>query len=139
MRAYGSVTSFSGRSDMLKAASVPHFLLYPGPSLKKQFNDLMYAAKQFSTRRNEIAHGIVQPYFQGGADGGYALIPSYFATKKRLVQQGETEADPLTFKIVYAYNSEGLLHWMTQFQNLSSEALRAYYALAEARAAGKAT
>src|SRR5205085_1743843 len=48
MRAYGSVTSFSSRHDMIKAASVPHFLLYPDTTLNSQVNDLLDAAKQFA-------------------------------------------------------------------------------------------
>jgi hypothetical protein len=61
-RAYGSVVSFSGRIEMIKAA-LEGFLFHVPESaehLKKPLTDMLREALQFSGRRNEIAHGVVQ-------------------------------------------------------------------------------
>ena len=137
MRAYGSVVAFRGRLSMVVAASEPHFLTFPYPSLQKRFDALILAAAGFSGRRNEIAHGIVQIYIRDAEHDGYAVIPSYFATNKRGVIPGATDLDPLQSSLKYAYTSAELAHWATHFMALSQNALDLFHSLSAARAAGK--
>ena len=56
-RAYGSVVSFGGRADLLKAASSVYFRNFPDKSLADQFDTLIKTARRASPQRNNIAHG----------------------------------------------------------------------------------
>jgi hypothetical protein len=92
IRAYGSVVAFKGRSDMIAAGLEAMFFMRPSGPMKTQLQADMAAvltrAGQFSTRRNEIAHGVVGEHpnsWQSGKDleMGYVLLPSAYATKKK--------------------------------------------------------
>ncbi|RYD86798.1 MAG: hypothetical protein EOP50_21820 [Sphingobacteriales bacterium] len=137
MRAYGSIVAFKGRSGMLQAAAEVFFNDFPSDSLQDRFNKLDKAAGRFSGRRNEIAHGIVQPYYaiNGEAHVGAALVPSYFATNKRLLESvdGDEYSSRLTLK--YAYTSVEITNFSEQFAKLAKEALELYKALSGHRAA----
>jgi hypothetical protein len=63
LRAYGVIGSFSTRIDMLKEAVFAFFFGKKKDDLCKSVIELLETARSFSARRNEIAHGIVQPYY----------------------------------------------------------------------------
>lgn len=88
MRAYGSVLTFRGRNDMVKAAAGVFFLLQPNEDLQKDLKRLLDLSIDYSPRRNEIAHGIVLAYsaFFVGKDEGYCLGPTAYATNKQELQ-----------------------------------------------------
>jgi hypothetical protein len=92
-RAYGSVLTFRGRSDMLKSAFeafINESMRYNPPSdlagvekLQSDFKDLHKLANHLSGRRNEIAHGYVREWIDGCGDSvGFALFPSTYSTNK---------------------------------------------------------
>jgi hypothetical protein len=135
MRAYGSIIAFSARCGMLKAAKEVFFLEYPNEQLESEFDQLEKDAGRFSGRRNEIAHGIVQPYFVDGAgDTGAALIPSYHATNKRKLGAQVDAEYPQTAILKYAYTSNEIAYFSGQFQELSKRALDLYRGLHSHRA-----
>ncbi len=70
---------------MVKEAAVAFFLANPDEQLAKDFSQCLTVMDAASRRRNDIAHGIVQPYVRPGTDviDGFALVPSYAATKHR--------------------------------------------------------
>jgi hypothetical protein len=78
IRAYGSVITFRGRAEMVRAAAEVHFSLFRNcnSALEKGFrafvNELTNHA---SARRNEIAHGVVRvtPIIKH-----YTVVPQYF-------------------------------------------------------------
>ncbi|MBR1142291.1 hypothetical protein [Bradyrhizobium sp. AUGA SZCCT0431] len=90
VRAYGSVSNFYGRADMLSAAAEAFFyeattgrIKIAGPDrevahTQPEFGDLMKHCRQFSARRNDIAHG---RYFNH-PDLGYFLRPALYNSKK---------------------------------------------------------
>ena len=129
MRAYGSVVAFAGRCGMIKAAAEVFFLDHPHAALEADFYTLEKNAGSFAARRNEIAHGIVQPYFVGGTDVGSALIPSYHATNKRKLGAQVDSDTPQTAVLKYAYTSKEIAYFSDQFQQLSKRALDLYRAL----------
>ncbi len=118
MRAYGAVAAFSTRKDMINEASAAYFFSNNSP-LQPAIASLLIEAKEFATRRNEIAHGIIQPYYTGGlAPSGYALGPSRFAVRKRkLSRHPELEIDLAVG--IYAYTSDLLLGFSRHFGVLS--------------------
>jgi hypothetical protein len=118
MRAYGAVAAFSTRKDMVNEASAAYFFSNNSP-LQPAIASLLIEAKEFATRRNEIAHGIIQPYYTGGlAPSGYALGPSRFAVRKRkLSRHPELEIDLAVG--IYAYTSDLLLGFSRHFGVLS--------------------
>ena len=80
-RAYYAVRPFEGRADMLRAASEAYFTENPDPELSTQFNRVLRNATNFSPRRNEIAHGLVNHFMSSSpgsrptADATYCLYP----------------------------------------------------------------
>ena len=126
IRAYGSVSSFSTRIDMINEASKAFFLRI-NPSIENEIKRLLDDAKQFATRRNEIAHGIVQPYYsRGQTQSGYALGPSRFATRKQILSW-----DGMLGSVdgMYAYTSRELENLYTNFGVLTERAMELHLAL----------
>jgi hypothetical protein len=123
MRSYGTVSSFSTRLDMLKEASAAYFAKYPGIRAE-ECADLWDSARNFSVRRNEIAHGIVQPYYVGGlAPTGFALGPSRHATrKKKLFRIEETSSHSVISSYAYTYNE--LAYFRSRFEILGLQTSR---------------
>jgi hypothetical protein len=119
LRAYGVVSGFSTRRDMINEASTAYFFSKPSP-VQAEISSLLNESKEFATRRNEIAHGIIQPYYVGGlAPSGFVLGPSRFAVRKRkLSKHPELEID-LAIGI-YAYTNDLLIRFSYQFNSLSS-------------------
>ena len=77
---------------MLKAASEAYFHESPNEAWLTSFKELFKASKNFSPRRNDIAHGVVD-YFNVKLEtslrepgGGYALFPSYANFKDRKIR-----------------------------------------------------
>jgi hypothetical protein len=62
IRAYGSVVSFNGRAEMLDAAAKAYFHSKKTPTaeLEMKLRGLLNECRQFSGRRNDIAHGRVE-------------------------------------------------------------------------------
>jgi hypothetical protein len=89
LRAYGSVVSFSGRKDMLTMA----FECYPKKDdpIASAFPNLLDEIKEFSARRNEIAHGIAKEFYshefgkQPTSRGSYLVAPWYGSKKQSSV------------------------------------------------------
>lgn len=87
-RAYGSVTIWNVRRDMLQATSDAYFLSFNNQTLKKNLDDAIKHVDRYAPRRNDIAHGIVITYDQFlkikhplGGFSGWLLFPAYTSTK----------------------------------------------------------
>ncbi|HXQ10711.1 MAG TPA: hypothetical protein VN805_06890 [Caulobacteraceae bacterium] len=81
-RAYGSIVAYAGRADLIKSAAETFFLVHPDTAwLQAKFDTTMKLLGRASPRRNDIAHGIVQPLHPEG--DGFALYPSFYATRRR--------------------------------------------------------
>jgi hypothetical protein len=124
MRAYGSIVGFNARQEMAKEASSAFFRLYFSIS-KDQidlYRHITKAAKDYSPRRNDIAHGIVQPYVNPKRiPSGYALIPSRHATKKYAFLDDPTQLDVTSPK--YAYTSIEIDMFARHFGGIANEAM----------------
>jgi hypothetical protein len=130
MRAYGAVSTFSTRLDMILSASKAFFLSIE-PSYEAEIKSLLDDAKQFASRRNEIAHGIVQPYYIKGSNrSGYALGPSKYATRKQnLSRMSDFDIYYATVSSLYAYTSTQLSEITNQFGILTERAMEIYVIL----------
>jgi hypothetical protein len=91
-RSSAAVRTFEGRAEMLKAASEAFFQRRPHEGIRSMFKDVLRNAKNFSPRRNDIAHGLVHFDYptpeMAGADIGaapvtWALYPSMASFKQR--------------------------------------------------------
>ncbi len=83
VRAYGAITSADTRSKMLQFAADAYFARRPAKrgAFQKQCSDLIWEFQQYTARRNEIAHGLVQ-YLYDYKKGkrkllGIYLLPSF--------------------------------------------------------------
>jgi hypothetical protein len=93
-RAYGSVESFRGRSNLIQEAAEVYFRQVRDETTCSNLTAILKRAKSdWSARRNEIAHGIVQPWFLSEEERarspdsqaihkGFVLLPAYYATRK---------------------------------------------------------
>jgi hypothetical protein len=125
IRAYGSVLTFRGRSDMIKAAAQTYFLEKPNPPLQAKLRSLQNLADKYSPRRNEIAHGIVRQYFMVTAEHrgtGYVLCPSDYSTNKTaltFLTAGMPVGQPIRFIAPgYAYSSAEIDAFGQRFREL---------------------
>jgi hypothetical protein len=113
VRAYGSIVGTHSRSNMLQLAAESYFATRPAKrsSFEKRCANLIGEYKQYSDRRNEIAHGLVRRIFlkkgQRPVAIGIYLIPSFFNPKK--FKKGE---------LTYQYTSGDVIHYMQEFTKL---------------------
>jgi hypothetical protein len=78
-RSYVAVRTFEGRADMLKAASEAFFSDFPDEELLDGYKTFLANIKSFSTRRNEITHGVVDDFYRKISDDNFILVPGAFA------------------------------------------------------------
>jgi hypothetical protein len=131
-RAYGSVETFRGRANMIETAAEVYFRHTPDPRLQSLLAELLKRSRQFTTRRNEIAHGIVNPYFGVGEDDllvqkGFVLYPAYYATRKRKLP-GAAPYEYVAF--TFAYSSVEIDNFREHFNGLAEEAIHLLTGLA---------
>lgn len=135
IRAYGVVSAFTGRKDMLDAA----FEVCP---LKEgaeaaTLPALLKRAKMFSARRNEIAHGVVLGVTDKAIFRGYYLVPAHYNSRKRnpVFPDQPDFADAISQMIFgkYAYTANQIDGYREQFFHLTSDASRIAQALFSAR------
>jgi hypothetical protein len=87
-RAYGAVTIWNIRRDMLRAAAEAYFLEFPNQPLAKEIKETINIVDRYAARRNDIAHGIVLAYDEIfgppsplGGFRGWLLFPALTSTK----------------------------------------------------------
>jgi hypothetical protein len=130
LRAYGAIAAFSTRLDMIRAASAAFFFARKEKPLADELDELLDHAKEFATRRNEIAHGIVQPYYSHRLRVGFALGPSKYATRKNKLSSNIH----ITIRYLsdtYAYTANELQAFAVHFGDLAHEARRICIQLSE--------
>jgi len=130
--AYGKLSSPQGRSDLLLSAA-DWVLAGRDDNLLDEITRLSRAAGNFSSRRNEIAHGIVMGGFAHGRDLGTYLYPPEYNSRKLL-----SRADRLAFvrkhgpdkyefdfpfrPMEYAYVATDVTYYGDQFRELAWQA-----------------
>jgi hypothetical protein len=123
-RAYGSVEVFRVRKNLIENAAEVYFKYTKDDHLQAELESLLKQANEFSGRRNEIAHGIVNQYFavKPGVvtHKGWVLYPAYYATRKRKLP----EKEPLTdITPTYAYSSVEIEYFGREFSKLAQKAI----------------
>jgi hypothetical protein len=131
IRAYGVVASSSGRLDMIIEACA----CYDGNRRKiAPIPDMIKRVRNFSPRRNEIAHGRVVTYTKDGCEQGYFLVSPFYSSRKtysKFQVRREIHSTPPTEPIPdslilgkYAYNSNQITYYGNEFAKLKSEVFR---------------
>lgn len=132
-RAYGSVLTFRGRSEMISAAADAAFFLTPDDTLHHDLSKLLDQIGRFAARRNEIAHGRVTTYYTAPRSGfiiqtvrempaGYILEPPNYATNKTKLAPGRIILETAHHKPSYAYSSVEIGVLEKHFVRLEEEA-----------------
>ncbi len=113
-RVFGSIRTFEGRLEVLKSAADLYFRQHHVP-FEAEFRKLAKGLwRDFGARRNELAHGVVQPYglTRGtnltAATGQFYLIPSFIDTSK-----WKSESPPS-----YCYVADDVEHYAAEFGKL---------------------
>jgi hypothetical protein len=131
-RAYGAVLTFRGRAEMIEAAAQAYFFERPDADLEKELNGCLEAAKGFSPRRNEIAHGVVrelsilgtpivipgQIFFRPSISNGFAVLPSQYATNKTKLAPPSGLLFPVNREPKYIYSSAEINAFSILFRQL---------------------
>lgn len=127
LRAYGAMSAFNVRQQMLMHAADAFFHYAPNDELRARFNRIVKSlADNASARRNEIAHGLVIAQNKGHGES-YFLVPSYHSAKKR-----SFAADP-----TYQYTSKEIEDFTKKFRLLAAEVYRLGVACLEWHAASQ--
>lgn len=115
IRAYGTVVSYAGRCEMLRAAADAYFLRRKKQraEFEGKLNSLINECLQFAARRNEIAHGRVSLVYYGRGNQpmrniGYYLFPSLYNPRKYKLES----------QVTYKYTSHEVLHFKQEFTKL---------------------
>jgi hypothetical protein len=116
IRAYGTIVSFRGRAEMIRAAADAYFLTrkQKAQSFQNQLDNLMKQYQGFANRRNEIAHGCVLMLHKTTRPNrpkrplGFYVMPSFFNPKKFKLDRS----------ITYRYTSKDLIHFRQEFTKL---------------------
>jgi hypothetical protein len=98
---------------MLRAVADTYFAYFNRPDLEQTWKDIAKKARYFAERRNEIAHGVVGPFYPRGLStseaNGVCLMPAPIDTKKSNVWGAS----------VFAYNAAALNHYALEFARLT--------------------
>jgi len=133
---------------MLEAAAEAFFFTYPDPEGKiaPYLKDLLLGAQNFSHRRNEIAHGIVQrntqpirsknvefhllhfdttvPKVDPKYPIGYVLRPTDNSSNKTTMEKGRVILVPVVYVPDYVYASPEVLRFAEQFESIHKFAIK---------------
>lgn len=128
-RAYGSVLTFRGRADMVRAAAEVHFSLFPDPEVERKFDAFVNELTNHAcARRNEIAHGVVRSAAtlitkdDGTVARHYCLYPPYYAANKNRLNRMDTNEGGLHvgwFEAKYVYSSVEIDRFAEAFRALT--------------------
>jgi hypothetical protein len=116
---YGSGIIFVKRLENLETASGKFFVKYPSQHNESEYEILMCHIRQFSQRRHDIAHGIVQPLItlknKDLSQTEWALMPPFYNTQRIKI--------PKYFPN-YAYTEQVLLEFVAKFEALREQLIR---------------
>ena len=114
MRAYGSVISFQGRASMLEEAAAGYFHTRPNEEFQSRFRKILSTeCRQFSGRRNDIAHGRWQQAWQKNGQLGHFLMPGYQPSKHWKIGDNPSPK--------YLYTSKEIAYFRARFEDLYDE------------------
>jgi hypothetical protein len=124
-RAYGAVTNFNSRADMVEAAAYAFLnpertkakadaqLLAHRTELREQFKTLLGKFRSFAGRRNDIAHGIVDSNRLGSF-----LYPASYNAKKHPLEKADLT---LHQRALFCYAAEDIHYYRERFEDLYDE------------------
>lgn len=116
-RAYGTVISFAGRSEMLAAAIDASLLFKKDSDLKRALNELTNKSKGYSGRRNQIAHGSLVHWTESGRELGYFWMPPSYSAVQHRYKEMELPVPKSRFGLIE------LDFYIAEFQKLRVEAM----------------
>jgi hypothetical protein len=108
VRAFGIVTSFPTRCEMITTAAKAFFSIHKEvASYERDIGDALSEAREYSNRRNEIAHGVVREVTNSETKEfeGYYLFPSFYNPKRFPVSRFPT----------YSYVAKNILYFAGRF------------------------
>jgi hypothetical protein len=124
LRAYGAMTGFAMRRQLLLHAGSVMFHYHQNNELKSEFNTLVKnVMDNASQRRNDFAHGLVIKEYRHGR-GHFFLVPSYHSAKHRSI-----DAKP-----EYHYTSKEIAEYTKKFKLLAGMVHRHHMKVSDWRA-----
>lgn len=125
--AYGTIVSFSGRAEMVRAASGGYFNRHANTVLQRRCHDLVRDALRYSPRRNEIAHGIALPYslvLKDKSGSEWVLTATWYAYNKRKWTEKSISLVPDIGVPKYIYSHVEVAAYSDTFSQLATQAIK---------------
>jgi hypothetical protein len=126
--AYGSVLAFNGRSKLISASAEAFFASHPNINLLEGATKILKNADRAAARRNEIAHGMVSPYYsrmQRRVKLGFALIPPNYARNKNILTPAQDSESRFTMMPKFVYSSKEIDTSGKRFREMARPVFRA--------------
>ncbi|MBR0786930.1 hypothetical protein [Bradyrhizobium iriomotense] len=115
LQAYSAIAGSDSRIRMVRAALESWLLTWPLCPLGPNATDLLKQCGRWAGRRNDIAHGIADIWFD---DAHWYLFPGLYAGKGRTVLANPEQGKPLIHRPDYRYNAEIIEAFADQFLSL---------------------
>ncbi len=129
IRAYGAITSSSGRREALREAAAVFSDKRGNSFPQDDFGLLMKHYADASARRNEIAHGMVASFNIEDQSRGFFLVPATYNSRKNeaftLTFVKEVKQSKDQFKVFghnYRYTSADISHFAALLEGLAQQA-----------------
>jgi hypothetical protein len=107
VRAYGTVVSYRGRSELLNAAAKAFFKRNGRTRLERPFKNILKKCNGWADRRNDVAHGVVLKV--PTLTKGYCLYPSPYNARKYSLDEA---------KGAFRYRASQIRKFVTAFRKL---------------------
>jgi hypothetical protein len=126
--AYGSVIALNGRTRLISAAAEAFFASHPNDNLRDGVKIMVYNAELAAARRNEIAHGMVSPYYSRTKRRvrlGFALRPPDYARSKNILTPTNVVGSEFQFKMMpkFVYSSKEIDIYSDRFRAMARSPL----------------
>jgi hypothetical protein len=123
-RAFGAVDGAAARNKMLQEAIRVYFHWYPDKELQKTLNRQIGKIANLAQKRNNIAHGIVQPLgtiIPGKSIKEWVLGPPSHATRRITAKQHKSVVMGTNYIPDFIYGPKEILATAKEFGDLAKE------------------
>jgi hypothetical protein len=112
-RAYVAVRTFEGRAEMLRASAEAFFAAFPDKDVQDTYEKFLRSIKEFSPRRNDIAHGVVAE-FHRKIVSDLVYVPNYFALYPTIASFKQRSIDGIPS---YCTGSAEIIYFSNKFRS----------------------
>ncbi len=121
-RAYSSVRTFEARATMVEAAAEAYFQRFPDPKIFDQVDAICKSARNYCSRRNEIAHWQVGQHYAENTTETHPVIDNKLGYSLKPPFANSQHVD-IFDKAKWAMTSVEIRYWTQEFIKLQQHAM----------------